>query len=195
MAIGASALLVVWYGWFSLVTTSRAPDWPALTRHFPAIFRLDVDIAAVALAALLTCGFIATCVTLRRARHRGIALWVGGMATAWGLVALLWLPWIDHAKSYRGVYESLGRAIPADIGCVSSLDLGESERAILEYVLDIRAQDPTAGCIAALRQCRAGKVLPPVPSSWRLLWSGRRPGDDRDHFELWAAPIVHVVRR
>jgi hypothetical protein len=107
---------------------------------------------------------------------------------AWGLPALLWLPWIDHAKSYREMYQSMARAMPAQVDCVATLDLGESERAVLEYELDIPTLDPERACNAVLRQRRADRVAPPVPRSWTLAWSGNRPGDSRERFELWLRP-------
>lgn len=194
--IAGSAAVVVWYGWFALVSTGRAPDWPLLTRYFPAEFELIPDHNDVALAALLTLGFAVSCFALRAAANRGIALWVGGLATAWALVALLWVPWIDNAKSYRGVYESLRGAIPRNVNCVASLDIGESERALLEYILGIPTIDMGAPCGAVLRQRRLDQVAKPLPASWRMAWSGSRPGDDRERFELWlATPAKTVARR
>lgn len=185
VGLAALAALIVWYGWASLVFTSRAPDWPWLTQYLPETFGLEMNYDDMALAALLTLGFGAASFALNRAPHRGVAIWVAGIATAWGLVTLLWLPWIDNAKSYRGAYESLARAIPRDVHCVSSMDLGESERAVLEYVLGIPTIEPGSSCAGVLRQLRLDRAEPPVPRSWRLLWSGSRPGDYRERFELW----------
>jgi 4-amino-4-deoxy-L-arabinose transferase-like glycosyltransferase len=185
IAFAAAVTPIVWYGWASLVFTGSAPDWPWLTRYFPAEYALRVEPIALALAVALTMGFVATCLALRETVHRGITIWVASLALGWGLVALLWFPWIDHAKSYRGVYESLAATIPAHVDCIASLEVGESERAVLEYVLGIPTYDSANLCMAVLRQRRADKVAPPVPRSWRLLWTGARPGDYRDRFELW----------
>jgi 4-amino-4-deoxy-L-arabinose transferase-like glycosyltransferase len=185
IAFACAVAAIVWYGWASLVLTGEAPDWPWLTQYFPVPFSLQVEPAAVALAAALTLGFAAACVALRAATQRGIAIWVAAIALGWGLVASLWFPWIDHAKSYRGVYESLAATIPAHVDCVASLEIGESERAVLEYVLGIPTYDAANLCMAVLRQRRADRVAPLVPKSWRLLWTGARPGDYRDRFELW----------
>lgn len=185
VALGTTAAALVWYGWASLMFTSQAPDWQWLTRHFPPAFVLEMDLDDVMCAAILTIGFAASSLILRSAARRGIAIWVGALATAWGLVALLWLPWIDNAKTYRAVFESLARSIPASVDCVSSMNLGESERAVLEYVLGIPTIDPSAGCAGLLRQRRADKVVRPLPKYWRLQWVGSRPGDLHDRFELW----------
>ncbi len=185
VAVAAVAAVVVWRGWVGLAFAGHAPDWPWITRYFPPDFALELDYDDIAFAAAITVGYALACALLRGAPHRGLVAWVGGLATAWALVALLWLPWIDNAKSYRGVYESMARAIPGDVDCVSTLELGESERAMLEYVVGIRTVDAMPGCTAVLRERRIDKAVAPVPRSWRLVWSGSRPGDLHDRFELW----------
>ncbi len=189
--------LAVWYCWASLAITAQAPDWPWLTRFFPAEFALRIAPLKLACAGALTAGFIVACIALRDAPHRGIAAWVAAMGMAWGLVALLWFPWIDHAKSYRAMYESLARSIPAEVDCVASLEIGESERAVLEYVLGIPTYDSDRICMAVLRQRHADKVERPMPASWRRVWSGARPGDHRERFELWLRerPARAALRR
>jgi 4-amino-4-deoxy-L-arabinose transferase-like glycosyltransferase len=188
ISIASAAILLAWRGWAGLAFAGHAPDWPWLTRYFPPDFALELDYDDIAFAALITVGYGLACVMLRGQPYRGLVAWVGALATAWALVALLWLPWIDNAKSYRGVYESMARAMPEGVDCVASLELGESERAMLDYVAGIRTLDAAWPCAAVLRERRIDKPVPPVPRSWRLVWSGSRPGDQHDRFELWLRP-------
>jgi 4-amino-4-deoxy-L-arabinose transferase-like glycosyltransferase len=185
IAFAFAVATIVWTGWASLAFYGRAPDWPWLTNYFPSVFALEIDRDDVAVAVAMTVGFALACAAVRRSTHRGVAAWVGGVGLSWALVALLWFPWIDNAKSYRGLYDSLARAVPAGVNCVASLDLGESERAVLEYVLGLRTIDMHAGCNAVLRQTRADKETPRLPLPWRRAWFGSRPGDFRERFELW----------
>ena len=178
--------VVVWWAWACLVFAHNAPDWPWLGAYFPLEFALELSPAKALAAALLSAAFVAFSFRARALASGGLAVWSGALAVGWALVALLWLPWIDHAKSYRGMYESLALSIPAHSGCVASMEIGESERAVLEYVLGIPTIDPDEGCRLVLRQRRADKVTQPVPQSWRLLWTGARPGDMRERFELWS---------
>ena len=39
--------------------------------------------------------------------------WLAGVTLVWGLAMTLWLPWLDFAKSYRGVIADMQRARPA----------------------------------------------------------------------------------
>ena len=60
-------------------------------------------------AALLAAVAI-TVVCIHAWRHlqpRMPARWLAGVALAWGLAMTLWLPWLDHGKSYRGVIEDM----------------------------------------------------------------------------------------
>ena len=185
IAFAAVVGAATWYCAARLALSSHAPDWPWLTRYFEPDFALVLSPVQWTGAGVLTVGFIALCVVLQRTAHRGIAAWTGALAVGWSLVALLLYPWIDHSKSYRGMYESLAASIPAGVDCVASLGLGESERAMLEYVTSIPATDPDQGCRGVLRQRRADKVEAPLPKTWRRVWTGSRPGDLRERFELW----------
>ena len=186
LAFFVSVAVVVWWAWACLVFAHNAPDWPWLGAYFPLEYALELSLAQSLAAAALSVAFISLVVGSRRMAGGGLAVWSGALAVAWALVGLLWLPWIDHAKSYRGMYESLARAIPPHADCVASMEVGESERAVLEYVLGIPTIDPDDGCRLVLRQRRADKVTPPVPGTWRLVWAGSRPGDFRERFELWS---------
>ena len=194
IAFAVSVAVVVWWAWACLVFAHEAPDWPWLGAYFPLRYALELSPAKAIAAAAISVAFIAFAALSRRMVSGGLALWSGSLAAGWALVALLWLPWIDHAKSYRGMYESLAHAIPAQTDCVASLEIGESERAVLEYVLGIPTIDPDEGCRFVLRQRRADKVTASVPQSWHLVWSGSRPGDYRERFELWSRPAFVVKR-
>jgi len=105
------------------------------------------------------------------------------------LVSTLWLPWLDNAKSYRGMFASMQRALPMDHGCLASRNLGEHERAMLEYVTGIvplrREVRPDARCDFILLQDKAGDRRAPLQDGWQLVWKGNRPGDNRERFSLF----------
>ncbi len=194
IAFAVSIAIIVWWAWGCLVFAHHAPDWPWLGAYFPLEYALQISPVNALAASMLSVAFIAFMYRSRSMDWGGLAVWSGALGVVWMLVALLWLPWIDHAKSYRGVYESLARALPPNASCVASLELGESERAVLEYVLGIPTIDPDDNCSLVLRQRRADKVVAPVPRSWRLVWSGSRPGDHRERFELWSRPDIIAKR-
>src|SRR3546814_9314119 len=63
---------------------------------------------------------------------RGTALSAGGLITTWLLLATLWMPALDYARSYRDVSASLAQALAAEQRpgeCVRTLHLGVGQRA------------------------------------------------------------------
>ena len=73
--------------------------------------------------------------------------------------------------------------IPRDVDCVGSDKLGESERAMMHYVLGIETVDPEQ-CLAFVREGFAREPLG-QKAGWELVWWGARPGDTRERFELY----------
>src|SRR5437588_12293870 len=52
--------------------------------------------------------------------------WLASLSLLWGLAMTLWLPWLDHAKSYRGMIADMQRARPKG-ECVSARNLTEPQ--------------------------------------------------------------------
>ncbi len=188
ISLGAAAITFFWLVCAFLVTAHHAPNWPWLGRWLPLDFVLPVSAIAVAAATALTFGAVAFVVMTRKSQARGLAIWCASLTIAWGLAATLWLPWIDAAKSYRTMYQSMKLALPPEITCMASRGLGESERAMLDYILGIRTQRleiaPDERCDVVLVRSIAPN-LPRAPGGMVLAWSGHRPGDARERFNLY----------
>src|SRR5205814_6723092 len=52
---------------------------------------------------------------------------------AWTLFFTLWLSYEDYGNGYRALVAQMKARFPAGAGCVASRDLGEPQRAMLEY--------------------------------------------------------------
>ena len=106
---------------------------------------------------------------------------LASLSLVWGLAMTLWLPWLDHAKSYRGVIADMQRARPKG-ECVSARNLTEPQRAMFHYF---------AGIEAGRRDCplllmHTPHAQAPAPGQgWQLLWRGTRPGDSKEFFWLY----------
>jgi len=110
--------------------------------------------------------------------------WLAGLTLAWGLAMTLWLPWLDHAKSYRGMIADMQRARQGISGCIATLNLGEPQRAVFHYFAGIRAP-ADRDCPLLLVETSSGK--PPEPAGARkLLWRGTRPGDAKEFYWLFS---------
>jgi hypothetical protein len=122
------------------------------------------------------------------------------VTVAWALTATLWLPWIDAAKSYRTMYQEMKLALPPVMNCMASRNLDESERSMLDYVLGIRTYREE---VAPGMSCNVLLVENPLPGrsldneGMMLVWSGARPGDTRERFNLYVlnARAQRLVKR
>ncbi|HEU0234656.1 MAG TPA: hypothetical protein VFQ94_05960, partial [Gallionella sp.] len=187
-ALGSVAIVFFWLVWASMVTGDHAASWHWLGRWLPLEFVLPVSASAVVAATLLTLGAILFVVMTWKNKARGLAVWCASVTIVWGLTATLWLPWIDAAKSYREMYQTMKLALPSRMACMSSRGLGESERTMLDYVLGIRTYReevaPGTPCDVLLVESTASN-LSMVGDSMKLVWSGNRPGDARERFNLY----------
>jgi len=112
----------------------------------------------------------------------------------------LWLPWLEAESSFRDAFSPIRTRMPDRFACVASLDLGESERALLEYYADIRANPlettPAVPCDLLLIGRGSEKIEPAAGSGWKVLWEGVRPRDRaKEHYHALSAHRTACPRR
>ena len=155
-----------------------------LGRWLPLDWVMPVKPGLIAAALLMTFGWLWLLPTFKYCgKWRGVLSWCAGATLAWGLVSTLLLPWLDYAKSYRSVFESLGARMNIewnDGDCMASTGLGESEAPMLYYYTGIEHQPTTdtaaTECTWLIQQSRRDTARQPS-GEWSLFWSGARPGD------------------
>jgi 4-amino-4-deoxy-L-arabinose transferase-like glycosyltransferase len=139
-------------------------------------------------SVLLTVLWLALVRPARRSNRRAVLNWAAGMTLVWGLLATIWLPYVDSRRSYRPVAEALAARIPAG-ECVVGRNVGEPQRALLEYfggILTLRYDEAAAArCPLLLVQFGEDDAEVPPDSAWEKIWEGRRRGDDTEHFVLY----------
>lgn len=189
--------LLSWFFWGALTYFGQTPDWQWIARHVPVRFLLPISPLNVALAAVLCGGLVAIVRQAHRHTHGQLLVWTSSLAVAWALPMVLLMPWIDAAKSYRGVYDSMVMALPSNYSCIESEQLGESERGILEYTQGIRTIrreiSPNASCPFLLRQTKNLEVQNPN-GNWELLWAGGRQSAGNERFQLYASTLLEEGR-
>jgi 4-amino-4-deoxy-L-arabinose transferase-like glycosyltransferase len=206
-----TALAVALWGlWGYGSVTGQPPQWPLLGRYLPLDFRVDVqtptDANAVLVALALTLAWLLTVKRLRPARPGALAAWPLGLTLSWGLAMLLHLPWLDAARSDRGVFAEMASRLPAGSGCVATpagqdepaeasgwnrIRLPTSERGLLYYFTGVRVVPA-----ATLAEVSCDWVLIEVGEAaaaagvdlglgWDQVWQGRRPVGRGDVFLLF----------
>jgi 4-amino-4-deoxy-L-arabinose transferase-like glycosyltransferase len=166
--------VALWSGWLSFVAGRRSwllePQAPGFEPHVQSI---------ALVAALVVTGLWFHAIRLQ---PRLPMRWLAGVTLVWGLAMTLWLPWLDFAKSYRGVIADMQRARPA--GCVVARNLTEPQRAMFHYYAGIAA--PGKPDCPLLLVHTASAQAPAPGDGWRLLWQGTRPGDTKEFFWLFS---------
>jgi 4-amino-4-deoxy-L-arabinose transferase-like glycosyltransferase len=190
IALAAAAALILWAGWGALLL-----DWPAGALQALLAFRPRFTPAFqpwLVLAALVAS--IGAVLALRTARGSWLAMplaWSVAATLPWTLFFTLWLAYADYGNSYRGLVAELQSRLPLGTYCVANRDLGEPQRAMLEYYAGIvtRAEASVTGkqCEFLLVQQGPNEPLPPHERAWLPLWSGARPGDVNERFWLFGA--------
>lgn len=187
MLFGSMGFLI-WLGWTAMM--SGVPTRLAARMHklsLDYVPHFDWKILLAASTITLIWGLVVF--KAKRSNRAVVTDWAVGITMVWGLLMTLWLPWLDAAKSYHAMFTSMHKALPANYACVTSLRLGDSQRALLDYYLDIRPQPfeiaQYVNCdLYLIQDERSREKVEPGPS-WILIWQGKRASDRRESFRLY----------
>lgn len=175
---------LLWLGAISLRTGAPENIAKNFTKPAPG-FIPDTPFAILALAIVLTLGWLIFTLSLRRTPWRAATRWSIGWAGVWLLITALWLPWIDYGKSYRLASADFSPYLSNNPGCITRRNLGLAQRASLDYFNGIRTISEKNGkaCEFLIAQTspKAEKSLP----GWRLLKETSRPGDKSERLRLY----------
>jgi 4-amino-4-deoxy-L-arabinose transferase-like glycosyltransferase len=151
------------------------------------------------LGLVYTAGWFVVLLRLKRSPERPAVIWATGVTVVWGMLAILFIGWVDTGKSYRSMMLSLRSAMPAQYRCVGSRDLGDTQRAMLRYFAGIetfREEVATRrrDCDIVLVQGRAQEEHIPL-GGWEKIWEGNRPGDKDERFRLYQHSKIPAKKR
>jgi 4-amino-4-deoxy-L-arabinose transferase-like glycosyltransferase len=188
--------LLVWSVWLLLALDWLAPGSHIFGNIIPADLHVSVSMGATLAALALTVFWIVCQSVWRSASWRGGATWYSSLISTLALFALLWLPSIEGRSSYRTLFEQMAHALPTN-SCVSTSGLGESQRGMLDYVLQLKVQPESdlsnATCESLLIDSSINKRLPALSSEWSLVWSGRRSPESHEQFWLYTRNHSDIV--
>lgn len=179
---------LVWVGYVAVmlgVPAKVAQYGAKLAPGFVAPFRLLPFVFALA----LTAAWLVLALRTAPSVTRGVTRWAAGVVLLWGTVASLWLPWVDHQRSYRAVALQLKSLIPNDASCVTGRALGTPQRAALAYHAQLRtvAYDPLKpdACPLQLVQGNPTYESNRPDATWRKIADVGRPGDKIERYRLY----------
>lgn len=178
---------ILWIGWGAALTgkPELAADW--LRREVPG-FTYRFRFLAFVPAALLTLVWLVVEARSLRSTRRAVVNWTAGITMVWMLVMTLGVPLVDQARSYRDVSARMIRAIPGDFQCIARRNVGDAQRALLDYYIGMRSirddQPASQRCRVLLVQASPSRI-PAIESPWSEIWRGSRPGDRNELFVLY----------
>jgi 4-amino-4-deoxy-L-arabinose transferase-like glycosyltransferase len=181
----AAALL--WVGWGAAITgkPELAAAW--LQREIPG-FTYRFNFVAFAFAAMLTLIWLVVVARSLRSTRRALVNWAAGITMVWMLMMTLGVPLVDQARSYRAVGSRVVEALPANFKCIARKGVGDAQRALLDYFVNLTTvrEDvvDAARCRALLVQATPLRA-PTVGDEWVEAWRGSRPGDRHELFIVY----------
>jgi 4-amino-4-deoxy-L-arabinose transferase-like glycosyltransferase len=183
--------LLLWTGWTAAVTgvPRGAARW--VERQAPGYVN-EVSWLLFAASLAITLVWLFAVFRTRRTNRRAIVNWAAGITLIWVLTNLLWLPAIDHVRSYRDTATAIKASLPAKQRCIAQFGLGDAQRAAFDYHAGLRfiaASDPAkVECDFLLTQGERDRE-PEMGADWKLIWQGARPGDKFERFRLYRRPL------
>jgi hypothetical protein len=178
-------VLAIWVIYASLQTGAPAKPAANIARLAPE-FKPEFHALALMVAALGTLAWM-WLVRWRTGRHRhplwkSLVLPAGGVAVCWLLLMTLWLPLLDHARSYRPLLERIAPHVPRD-ACIAA---PQSPRALLAALEAMGGYRVDAITPAELSPCevmlisQAPRDATVVMPGWRAVARIARPTDRQD---------------
>jgi 4-amino-4-deoxy-L-arabinose transferase-like glycosyltransferase len=184
--------VIVWALWLESLWHGLPEPVARIFRDTQPGFRPPLQPLVLLMSGFLSLLWIVLVRPARRSNRRAVLNWATGMTLVWGLYTTIWLPYLDSRRSYRPVAESLVQQLPAGTSCLASRDLGEPQRALIEYfggIVPVRDDLAAANaCPLLLLQVGRDDSDTPPDSSWQKIWEGHRRGDDTERFLLFQRP-------
>ncbi len=188
LTFGLTAI-ALWFFWWDAYINGLGSYAAELFRDAEVGYQPSFRLRSASVSLFLTILWIMLVRPARQSNQRAVLNWAAGMMLIWGLVATIWMPYVDSRRSYEVVAKML-RPYAAS-GCMASRDVGEAQRAIFYYYAQVKTlpeQKPAAAaCPLLLVEYNNAADLHNTPAlaGYETLQSGSRYGDDTEIFVLY----------
>ncbi len=179
--------IAIWLYWGAAMTGVPAAAARAMARQVPD-FDFTFGWVSFCFAVVLTLVWVYALMRAHRNNRRAIVNWAAGVTLVWMLLNMLGLPAVNHVQSYRTVATAIATQMPTTRTCIAAVNLGEPQRAMLDYFARLRfvpmELNASASCEWLVTQGGKERV-PAVDPKWQLVWDGSRPGDNVERLRLY----------
>lgn len=177
--------ILLWSGWTG-VLLEYGSLIARTVRTMQPDFKLEVNTLTFSVAIIATVLWIVLVWRVGRSVRRSLINWSAGISLIWILAMTLWLPLLDASKSYRPMVVELKQHLPKRYNCIADVNIGDSQRAMLDYFGDIKPR-PKATKVCNLVLVQGDRVAKPIENEigWEKLWEGGRQGKQDERFRLY----------
>jgi 4-amino-4-deoxy-L-arabinose transferase-like glycosyltransferase len=181
--------IAVWLIWFAKTSGYPAPIAANVARYIPG-FEAQFSLLTLIIALIITALWLWV-VQWRTSRApkviwRCLIISASGTTLMWVLLMTLWLPTINYAKTYRFVAERLVKAVPADVKCIDSSNLGQAQLASFIYFTKLPlADNPNCSYMLTHNASTASAFSALNDKKLKLLWEDRRAADRSERLRLY----------
>ncbi|MEQ1517637.1 MAG: glycosyltransferase family 39 protein [Usitatibacteraceae bacterium] len=186
LAFGLAAI-AVWLYWTAAITGLPEAAARAMARQVPG-FEFSFNWVPFCCALTLTLVWLYAVIRAHRSNRRAVVNWTAGVTLVWMRLNMLGLPAVNHVQSYRATAQGIAAQISPSRTCVASVNLGDAQRAMLDYFAALRFvpvdSSTAASCDWLLAQGTKEKS-PAVDAKWQLVWEGSRPGDNVERLRVY----------
>ena len=181
------AASTLWLYWTAAITGVPEAAARNMARQVPG-FEFSFGWVAFGFALAITLVWIYAVARAHRNNRRAIVNWTAGVTLVWMLSNMLGLAAANHLYSYRATAAAIASRLPASRTCVAALNLGDPQRAMLDYFAQLRfvplESNASAACDWLMSQGSKDKA-PKVEATWQLVWEGSRAGDNVERLRLY----------
>ncbi|PIF91360.1 4-amino-4-deoxy-L-arabinose transferase-like glycosyltransferase [Acidovorax sp. 62] len=187
-SLSALAIWVIWIAMQTGVPAKPAANVAKLAPEFAPSFSWLALLAALA-ASVAWCSLVWWRASRDRAAiWKSLVLPASGAALGWLLLMTLWLPLLNHARSYVPQVQNMLRVMPdAQQGCVQTYGLSRAQTAAFQYhggltLLPADSQNGNKGCHWLLVDASAWPAPPGIvqTAEWTPVANVPRPTDKND---------------
>ena len=187
-SLSALAIWVIWIAMQTGVPAKPAANVAKLAPEFAPSFSWLALLAALA-ASVAWCSLVWWRASRDRAAiWKSLVLPASGAALGWLLLMTLWLPLLNHARSYVPQVQNMLRVMPdAPQSCVQTYGLSRAQTAAFQYhggltLLPADSQNGNKGCHWLLVDASAWPAPPGIvqAAEWTPVANVPRPTDKND---------------
>jgi len=179
---------LIWLGWGAMMSGSPEKLKERLI-FLSGLTQLNFNVLAFTAASAMTIIWLFTALRAQHSNRAAATNWAIGMTFVWTLLMTLWLPMIDSARSYRDVFTSLKNNLPAEYSCVASESLGDSQRELLHYYVNIKTypsfSEESKNCDLYLIQDDKNPKEMMLGEDWHQIWNDKRVSERKESFRLF----------